>query len=119
MLDGKIVGVSATSEGFILAQNIPNVIIHPYEDMISAFLDLELGSIDGLIMPILQAVKINKNLFNDQFKIVSAPLTHKALRLVTLKGKNEHFIDTFNHYFRKVEIASSLKNLKQKWDLID
>ncbi|NGX30880.1 MAG: Arginine-binding extracellular protein ArtP [Chlamydiae bacterium] len=117
MLKGRIVGVESTNEGIILVQTIPDVIIQTYDRMIQAFEDVYNETIDGAVYNILQAKKINQNLFSNTLQIASDPLTNLAIRLVMLKNTDPEFLEKFNRFLRKMDDSKKLQALKEKWEL--
>jgi ABC-type amino acid transport substrate-binding protein len=87
-----------------------------YTNITTALQDVENNKIEAFVIPILLASKyVNDNQYD--LKILYPLLTDDAIRLVTIKNKNEKFLKLVDFYLVKYEKNQKLKKLKEKWNL--
>jgi ABC-type amino acid transport substrate-binding protein len=116
-LGGRIVAVNQFDESVLIVQKYPSIVIQLYENKSSALESLKNGEVDGVLMPVLDAKSLLDSLYLGEFKIVTPPLNNKALRLITLKGKNHALIRSFNRGLKKVIKSGVYQQLRQTYEL--
>ena len=66
----------------------------------------------GALIPNLEARALIPNLYTNQLKIVTAPLSNHGLRLITLKGNHEDLIDYFNKGLEKLKKEGTYQKIR-------
>lgn len=74
----------------------PSWLLQEYPDATSAVEALLNKKIDGVILNLINAARINKNFFKSRIRVLSPPLETQKIYLAVLKGKNHELITTFN-----------------------
>jgi polar amino acid transport system substrate-binding protein len=110
-LSGKIIAVNQFDDSVLIVQRYPSIIIKLYQNVPSVLEDLSRGKIDGALVPVLEAYDLVPSV-DPQLKIVTLPLNHKALRLITLKGKNKKLLKHFNNGLQHTITSSRYQTLR-------
>lgn len=116
-LSGQIVAVNQFDESILIVQKYPSVIIRTYQNIPTALDEVAAGQFDAALIPNLDARSLIPQLYERELKIVSKPLNNKALRLITLKGKNEALITDFNNGLKKAHELSDYSSLRIEFQL--
>jgi polar amino acid transport system substrate-binding protein len=116
-LAGKIVAVNQFDESILIAQRYPSIMIELYENMPAVLEKLNGGQIDGVLMPVLEAQALVPHLYPSRLKIVTAPLSNKALRLITLKGANKALMKHFNQGLEWLLSSGKYAALRETYQL--
>ncbi len=114
-LRNKVVGINQFDDSILIVQKQPTIIIKLYQNMPTALEELAAGRIDAVLMPTLEAHALVPNLYPGMLKIVTPPLSDKALRLITLKGENEQLIKCFNRGLKEMKITKQYELLREKF----
>ena len=110
-----IIGVNQFDDSVLIAQRYPSHIIELYQNMPQALEDLVAGRIDAVLMPTLDAKALVPNLYFGILKIVTPPLSDKALRLITLRDENDELIHHFNAGLSELHATGQYKQLREKF----
>ena len=116
-LAGKIVSVYQYDESSLVVQEHPTIVIRLYQNMPSILEDLSKGVIDAVLMPVLDARSLVYHLYPLQLKIITEPLSTKAIRLITLKDENQALLRRFNRGLKKVQENGTYDNLRRLYKL--
>ncbi len=116
-LGGKVVAMGKTNEELDLMQNYPSVEFVFYDSIVEALEGTAQGKYSGCLIPILPAHAFLKDLFQNSLMISSDVLTNNALRLVTLKDKEERLIHIFNDGLLELQANGAYDALITKWSL--
>lgn len=116
-MEGKIVAINQFDDSILIVQKYPSIIIRLYQNMPTALEDLNSGKIDGVLMGNLDAHALVPHLYSYELKIATEPLNDKALRLITLKGKNQKLMKAFNRGLKKVFKTSNYTELREHFKL--
>lgn len=113
---GKVIGVSRSSSLVFDITKNPSAVYISYDDPLEAMDQLSDGEIDGVIVSRVIANKYNEDLFSNQFRATTAPLTQDGFRLVarnTLRG--EKIITAFNRGLLKLVQDGKYDKLIARW----
>ncbi len=116
-LEGKIVSVNQYDESVLLVQKYPSIVIKLYQQKPKVLEELKDGTIDAVLMPVLDAQALVSHVYPGHLKIASAPLNNKGLRLVTQKGKNQSLIKHFNSGLNHARSSGKYDELRKKFQL--
>ncbi len=111
-LKEKFVGVYAFDDSIFVVQKNPAILIQTYENMPTGLADLAVGTLDALVMPVLDANALVSSQYAGILRIATPPLTDKGLRLVTLKGREEALIALFNHGLKQLQDKGEYRRIK-------
>lgn len=112
-----LVGVVAGDPAILLLQKYPDAILRQFQsipDLLNAIL---MGEISAALLDRLSAINYVQDLYQGQLKIGSAPLTDTGLRLVTLKGRQQTFLRSFNAALKRFRKKHQLEALQKKWHM--
>ncbi len=113
----KIVGLLLGSKDIMIVQKYPDIIIQMFDSYSEMLSQLEKGAVDGAIIQLVPAVGYLNDTFYDKLKIATPPLNKEALRLVTLKDKNDFLRKKFDKALNKLKNKKTYQNLLKKWNL--
>ncbi|MCB1180556.1 MAG: transporter substrate-binding domain-containing protein [Chlamydiia bacterium] len=113
--EGGIVGISPFNNSVFIAQKYRTLIIRPYMSLTLALESLARGEIDLVLLPALGAHELINNRFSQTLKIVSPPLNHDAVRLITLKEEKKTLIKLINKTVKAFKSNSHLKEMQMKF----
>lgn len=116
-LDGKEIAYLANSDGDLLLEKNPAILIRPYDSIPQALNDVAGGIIDGAIVNVLVATSYSENIYNGQLKIATPPLNEEGLRLLTPVQKNPQLIRAFNEAIDELKHKGTYDTLLKKWSL--
>lgn len=111
------VGVIYGSPTVFLVEKYPAILISnfdSYPDLLSALVD---GHIDAALMNTVDAAGYLNETFYKKIKITGSPLTDQALRLVTVKDKNNGLMRSFESALHKLKKEKTYQKLLIKWQL--
>jgi ABC-type amino acid transport substrate-binding protein len=114
--DAQIAVIAGANLGLI-SSTFPGMIQKVYDYEVEALTDLTKGSIDAILMNILQATAYSNNLYHGQLRIVQPPLTQDGLRLMCLKEDSSHLIESFNKGLKRIKMDGTYHKIAQKWGL--
>ncbi|MCH9626748.1 MAG: hypothetical protein S4CHLAM2_03760 [Chlamydiales bacterium] len=117
-LEGETVSVYRFDDSVLVAQRYPSILISLYESVTGAFEEVASGNVAGALVPNLQARTLIPALYKDKLKIVTAPLTNKGLKVITLKGKHPSLLKHFNAGLKKMQDEGSYDMLLNKFGVI-
>jgi polar amino acid transport system substrate-binding protein len=115
-LNKKIIGVRRGAH-IVFDISEYDILFTPYDNMNTAFSDLEKGRLAGIIMPALQAQHfiLSKG---GKAKVVSTPLTNEGLRIVAKPGTHSDIlIEKYNHGLKELKEEGTYDKLLHKWGL--
>ncbi|NGX46057.1 MAG: ABC transporter arginine-binding protein 1 [Chlamydiae bacterium] len=116
-MKGKEIAIVRGSSAALFLQRYPGIIIRPYTTIPDALTDLEAMVIDGAAIEILMAQSYVSDLFQEELKIASGPLTDQGLRMVTLKKMDPKLIKSFDKGLKAMAKDGSYDKLMMKWGL--
>ncbi|NGX62031.1 MAG: L-cystine-binding protein FliY [Chlamydiae bacterium] len=116
-LGGKIVAVNQFDNSVLVVQDYPTIVIRYYKNMPNALDDLSNSKVDGVLLATLEAHALIPARYQDEVKIVSGPLTDRAIRLLTLEGENEGLITKFNKGLSALEKESLYTSLRHLYNI--
>jgi polar amino acid transport system substrate-binding protein len=119
-MKGKIIGIESQAlQTFNISEGLHAIII-PYDTASEALESLDKNIIDGVILDALRSHIYSDGYYAGRIKVVTAPLTDKGIRLITLnKPKYIHFISHFNEGLKETPESKKYEDLLDKWGLIN
>ena len=117
MMKGREVAVLPDTKGAILLEKYPGILIRPYDSIPKALNDVVSGALDGAIVDMLFALAYCNDLYHDQLKIVTPPLTNEGLRLIVLHKEESDLVKAFNRGLAKLKSSGEYDKLLAKWNL--
>jgi polar amino acid transport system substrate-binding protein len=115
-MGGSLIGILSGDPAALLIEAHPSLIIRNFSTIPDLLDALVRGDIQGALLDRIPAVNFVKDLYSDQLKIASPPLTDKGLHLVAPKGRN-NLIHAFNKNLEGIKRNKTLSKLRQKWQL--
>lgn len=82
-LKNQVVTIQQGNDEIALIAQYPQTIFNFYHRYASALQLVSEGNLQGALIPIIPAARFVEDLFSNQLKIVTPPLTNQALRLLT------------------------------------
>ena len=116
-LSGGTIAVYQFDDSMLIAENNPDLVIVQYQNMGSALQNLSEGKMDALLMPVMEAEALVKNLYPNELKIVTAPLNEKAIRLITLKNYNDSLFKHFSQGLKRICKSGQFEKLRQEYSV--
>lgn len=116
-MSGELVGVVVGDPAVLQLQKYPDIVIRNYNaipDLLNAIVS---GEIEGALLNSIPAVNYVTDLYAEKLKIASSPLTDTGLRLIAVKGKHSHVVNTFNKSLDQLRKKKKLQALLKKWNL--
>jgi len=118
-MKGKVVGVRRGSS-IVFDVNQYQIVFSPYDNMSRAFDDLENKRIDGILLPAFEAYLHTRIFYPEIGRVVTAPLSPEALRLVSKKGMaQERLVKKFNSALIQLKEEGTYDELLKKWGLLN
>jgi polar amino acid transport system substrate-binding protein len=112
-LQGKTIGVQASTTGEIEAKKIPGATIKPYDAVDLAFLDLMNKQVDAVIVDNPTTLTyVNKS--PDKLKVVGEPFTDEDYGIAVC-NKNKDLLDKINKALAELKADGTLQKLQDKW----
>jgi polar amino acid transport system substrate-binding protein len=118
-MGGKIIGIEQGSQAALVLEKYPQIIQRTYGSIQQAFIDITTSAIDAAITDILTAEAFTHDLFQNQLKITTPPLTKEGLRLVALQGRASKWMEKFNRGLKKLKANGTYTALAKKWKLAE
>jgi polar amino acid transport system substrate-binding protein len=116
-LTGKEIGVVPDSKGAIVLEKYPAILIRSYDSVPQALNAIVHGALDGALVDALSAAAYCQDLYQNQLKIVTPPLTAEGLRLLTMHGQASDLLLYFNRGLDKLKASKTYDKLLAKWNL--
>jgi ABC-type amino acid transport substrate-binding protein len=89
----------------------------PYGNPAQALDDLSSGKIDGMLINLLNANRLIKNLYRSKVKVLLPPIITRYIRLAVLKGKNKELLTLFNKGAEQYVKSGEYEELLRYWGL--
>ena len=116
-LSGKEIAIITGSADALLIEKFPGIIIRTFESIPDAFNAIVSGNVDGAVVDSLPAYAYCQDLYQNQLKVVGAPLTDQGLRMVALHDRAPALIESFNATIDKLKKSGKYADLSRKWGL--
>lgn len=114
-LKNKIVGIYELDDTILTVQKFPNILIQSYESIPQILDEVASGTIDGAVIPSVDAHLLVPTRYSGILRIASPPLTEKGIRLITLKGKNTSLFTLFDSSIKKMKKSGLFLLLRSKF----
>jgi polar amino acid transport system substrate-binding protein len=111
----KEIAIFSESEEELLMQKYPDSLPRLYNQVPPAFVDVIVGTLDGALVPSLEASSYVLDLYSTKLKILTKPMTGRGLKLITLKGEYPHLIKAFNKGMSHLKDSGEYEKLLRKW----
>ncbi len=112
-LQGKTIGVQASTTGEIEAKKIPGATVKPYDAVDLAFLDLINKQVDAVIVDNPTTLTyVNKT--PDKLKVVGEPFTYEHYGLAICK-KNTDLLNKINTAIGELKADGTIQKLQDQW----
>jgi polar amino acid transport system substrate-binding protein len=112
-LQGKTIGVQASTTGEIEAKKIAGATVKPYDAVDLAFLDLINKQVDAVIVDNPTTLTyVNKT--PDKLKVVGEPFTDEHYGIAICK-KNTALLDKINKALAELKADGTIEKLQNKW----
>ena len=120
-MQGLILLVPEDENLIVNVSQSPSIVIKTYSNVGDALAQLVAHKADGALIENLAANTYTQGIYRHQLKVVTAPLTDLALRLITpVKApRGEALIYFFNQGLRILKENGTYYYLKRKWNLQD
>lgn len=99
--------------------DLQNLLLVPIDQVNAAFDKLWNREIDGLLLDSIEAYKMTQGLYSNAAKIITDPLKRVSIRLVTLKGKNQDLLDSFNKGLENMRKHGLYSKMLKYWGLYE
>jgi polar amino acid transport system substrate-binding protein len=116
-LEGKEIAILRGSEGALILEKYPGILIRTYDSLAQAFIDISKGTVDGLLCDALTATAYCQDLYSGQLHVATPPLNDAGLRLIVLHQKYPHLLAAFNSGLQKLHTSGKYDELIRKWRL--
>ena len=116
-LSNEVVGVVVGDSSLLILQKYPEIIVRKYETTPALLEALATGSLEGALLDRLDALTFIKDMYKQQLKISTAPLTTFGLHMVSLKGQQERLMQTFERALKELKKQKKLQALQDKWQI--
>ena len=117
-LDGKRIATLPDTEGALILETQPNILIIPYDSIPNALADIVNETIDGALIDILTASAYCEDIYHGQLKVATPPLNDAGLRLITLHNQDPTLITSFNKGLTQLKRSGEYDKLLSKWGLL-
>lgn len=112
-LQGKTIGVQASTTGEMEAKKIAGATVKPYDAVDLAFLDLMNKQVDAVIVDNPTTLTyVNKS--PDKLKVVGEPFTDEHYGIAVCK-KNTELLDKINKALAELKADGTIQKLQEKW----
>jgi polar amino acid transport system substrate-binding protein len=115
MLQGKEIAVQRGDPNMGLVEKSPGVLLRIYDSIPQALNDIVSEKIDGALIDILTAEGYVHDLYQNQLKVATPPLTNVGLRLVSLHNQATDLIKKFNQGLAAAKQSGAYDKLAHKW----
>lgn len=116
-LSGKEIAYLVNSDGDLLLEKNPAILIRPYDNIPQALNDVVAGVIDGAVVNVLIASSYCQNIYAGELKIATPPMNDIGLRLLTPVHKDPQLIRAFNEGLEELKHSGTYDALLKKWSL--
>lgn len=116
-LSGKEIAVLTDTQGTLLLEKNPAILIRPYDSIPQALNDVLAGILDGAILDVIPADSYCENLYAGKLKIAAPPFNDQGLRLLTPTLKFPELIQLFNEGLDELKKNGTYDTLLKKWSL--
>ncbi len=116
-LSNEVVGIVMGDPAFLILQKYPEIIVRKYETVPELLKAVVTGSLEGALLDRLVASSFVRDMYAEQLKISTDPLTDVGLHVMSLKGENERVIDLFDRTLSQMKKQKKLQALQAKWQL--
>ncbi len=116
-LSGATIAMGNTNEELDLMKTYPQIEFVFYDSIIEALEGVSQGKYGACLIPILPAHAFLKDLFQNSLMISSPVLTDGAIRLITIKDKQESLIKILNDGLSELHKNGTYDALISKWAL--
>lgn len=116
-LTGQEVAVNKPSDETLLLTKNPKMIIRYYTMIPNALNEVVLGDLDATLVGVIPAISYVHDLYRNELKIVTPPLSNEGLRMIALKDQNKDLIEKFNRGLKKMKSNSTYEELAKKWNV--
>ncbi len=118
-LQGKEVAVITGSSSDLILEKSPGVLIRYYDSTPQALDAILTETIDGALVDVLSATAYLRDLYKEELKIVTPPLTDEGLRLITKYDKSQKLVKKFNAGLAELKKGDDYNQLLDKWSLLE
>jgi len=116
-LKNKEIAIPTGSTDALFLKKNPAILIRSYDSIPTALNAIVAGHLDGAFVDVLAAVAYCKDLYRNQLKIVTPPLTDDGLRLIALANHSPELIEGFNRGLDELMKKGIYAELAGKWGL--
>lgn len=116
-LKGKMVGVYSFDRSVLIAQDVPDVIIKPYQHVPVALEELASHRYDALLAPVIEATALVNTTYKGRLRIISEPLNSDGIRLMVLRGQEDNLLDVFNMELLQRMRSGKYQMIKRRYRL--
>ncbi|MCE5257933.1 MAG: basic amino acid ABC transporter substrate-binding protein [Chloroflexi bacterium] len=118
-LPGKVAGAQIGTTGALALGEIEGVVLKEYDTIDLAFQDLQLGTIDAVVVdtPVAAQYVLTSETFKGKFKIVGQPFTDEYYGILVKKGENTELLQLFNEGLAKIKADGTYDAIYTKWIL--
>lgn len=92
-------------------------LLKPYDNPSLMMEDLLAGKLDGVVMHLINALRMNKSYFASKIRILSPPLDTQNVRLAVRKGRNHELVVLFNRGVKEYIKSGKYKELLDYWGI--
>lgn len=117
MFKGKEIAVLPDTNGALLLEKYPGIILRNYDSIPRALNDVVHGTVDAALVDILSAVSYCQDLYQEQLRVATPPLNEEGLRMLTLHNESSAFIEQFNRGLKTLKSSGVYDKLLTKWGL--
>jgi ABC-type amino acid transport substrate-binding protein len=116
-LSNEVVGIVKEDPAFLILQKYPEIIVRKYETVPELLKAVVTGSLEGALLDRLVASSFVRDMYPEQLKISTGPLTDFGLHVMSLKSEDERLIDLFDRTLAQLKKQKKLQALQTKWQL--
>nr|WP_238318209.1 transporter substrate-binding domain-containing protein [Chlamydia ibidis] len=116
-LRGKLIGVYKFDSSVLVAQDVPEAVVVPYQHVPVALEALTSHCYDALLAPVIEVSALIDTAYRGRLKIISPPLNQEGLRLVVLRDNKNDLIEGFNSGLLKIKRSGKYQAIKQQYRL--
>lgn len=116
-LEGKEIAVSSKETEALFIRLYPEVVIRYYSMIPNALNALLSDMVDGVVVDYIPATAFIQDLYKEEVKMATPPLSDAGLRLITMHDAHPELVEAFNRGLEKVRDKGIYEKLLKKWDL--
>jgi ABC-type amino acid transport substrate-binding protein len=95
----------------------PSWLLRPYNNPSMMMEDLVVERLDGVVMRLINALRMNKSFFKSKIRILQPPLETQTVRLAVRKGRNHELVTLFNNGVKEYIKSGEYKTLLDYWGI--